>query len=164
MMLQNNRIQGNVMDLIQSHDESSLENVLAGNNRWEGHLTSFLGNFTNLQVLSLEKNPGLTGSLPTELGQLTRLKTLSLGDCLGVSGRLPSEMGNLASLELLNLEYTDLSGTIPEEWSGMSSLQKLDLHSTLVTGTIPESFCSLVRLAAIVSAPGIDCAGCSKCY
>ncbi|CAM6036392.1 unnamed protein product [Sphagnum compactum] len=64
-----------------------------------GTLTPAIGDLTNLVILSLTNNPGLTGPIPTEIN-------------------------NLAVLQILDLHDNNFNGTIPD-LTGLGNLQEL---------------------------------------
>ncbi len=91
---------------------------------------------SNLAVLNLAYNPGLTGSLPAGLGTLTGLAALELFET-GLSGALPASFGNLTNLDILNLSDTQLSGSVTMI-ENLTSLWYLNLSRTAFSGAMPE--------------------------
>ncbi|KAH9627144.1 hypothetical protein KSS87_018384 [Heliosperma pusillum] len=77
-----------------------------------GQLTGDLASLSELQILDLSYNTGLTGSLPASIGQLTNLTSLSLNSNK-FTGPIPASMGNLAKVSWLDLADNKLSGSIP---------------------------------------------------
>ncbi len=90
-----------------------------------GTIPADIGNFTNLQTLSLVLND-LSGSIPVEIGDLSNLQTLSL-DWNDLSGNIPVEIGNLSNLQYLSLMGNELDDSILAEIGDLSNLQHLDL-------------------------------------
>ncbi|XP_059640750.1 leucine-rich repeat receptor protein kinase HPCA1 [Cornus florida] len=105
-----------------------------------------IGGLTELKVLDLSFNRGLTGSLSPRLGDLTNLNILILAGC-GFSGNIPSELGNLAELTFLALNSNGFTGDIPPSLGKLSNLYWLDLAENQLSGTLPVS---------TITAPGLD--------
>eukprot|EP01018_Ginkgo_biloba_P036083 Gb_12751 [translate_table: standard] len=100
-----------------------------------GKLSPFIGNLTELRILSLPFN-AFSGPIPKEIGNLRFLEVLELqGNSL--AGHLPSELSNLSSLHVLDLGYNALVGGVPKEISDCHKLETLDLAGNMLNGTIP---------------------------
>ncbi len=93
---------------------NSVTGIDLHSNNLSGQIPSDLQALTNLQVLMLSDNAGLTGSIPQELGSLSSLFILDL-DSDQLSGPIPPELGNLWNLQMLFLGSNQLSGSIPSE-------------------------------------------------
>ncbi|KAK9054785.1 hypothetical protein SSX86_025864 [Deinandra increscens subsp. villosa] len=111
-----------------------------------GTLTGDIGQLTELQILDLSYNKGLTGSLTSEIGKLKKLTNLLLVNC-GFSGPLPDALGDLDSLIFLSLNSNGFTGPIPPSIGNLSNLYWLDLADNRLTGSIPVS---------TRTAPGLD--------
>eukprot|EP00775_Hariotina_reticulata_P011532 gene11532-11675_t len=90
---------------------------------------------SNLQVLSISGNPGLTGALPDSWGNLTALERLEMGNVAWVpaaSWPAWSSMSNLSYLDLSNSSgySTIITEPLPQSWfTGMTSLSTFICHS-----------------------------------
>ncbi|XP_022894389.1 LRR receptor-like serine/threonine-protein kinase RPK2 [Olea europaea var. sylvestris] len=102
-----------------------------------GVLLPSIGNLTNLQVLSLNRN-SFSGHIPPELGKLKSLQTLKLQGC-NFSGSIPNQIRFLSSLRLLNLSYNSLSGSIPSGLIGSGRLSVIDLSNNQLSGDLSVS-------------------------
>ena len=87
---------------------------------------------------------GITGTIPAELGNLTNLENLSLNRN-SLTGSIPPELGNLTNLENLRLNQNSLTGSIPAELGNLANLIHLRLHSNLLSGSIHERLGRLAR-------------------
>ncbi|KAK9056075.1 hypothetical protein SSX86_027162 [Deinandra increscens subsp. villosa] len=103
----------------------------------KGHIPSGIGNFTNLQRLTLDMNE-LKGDIPTTLGKLQNIGQLYLKDNM-LQGGIPQELCLLKNLEKLYLSKNQLSGTIPPCLGDISSLTWLLLDSNTLTSSIPSN-------------------------
>ncbi|KAG2666986.1 hypothetical protein I3760_15G091400 [Carya illinoinensis] len=106
----------------------------------EGKLEGDIGELTELTILDLSFNHGLTGSLSPRLGDLQKLNFLFSGD-------IPDELGNLSNLLFLALNTNKLTGKIPPSLGNFSKLFWLDLAENMLTGSLPIS---------TSMAPGLD--------
>ncbi|KAH0776608.1 hypothetical protein KY290_008019 [Solanum tuberosum] len=81
-------------------------------NRFEGHITSIIGDLIGLRALNLSNNV-LEGDIPTSLHQLSVLESMDLSSNK-ISGEIPQQLASLKSLEVLNLSHNHLVGCIPK--------------------------------------------------
>ncbi|KAF7126663.1 hypothetical protein RHSIM_Rhsim11G0113100 [Rhododendron simsii] len=103
-----------------------------------GQLTGDIGQLSELQMLDLSYNSGLTGSLPQSIGNLTKLTTLALEGC-GFYGPIPGTVGYMQQLRFLYLSSNSFSGSIPSSIGNLSNLYWLDLSVNNLSGPIPVS-------------------------
>ncbi|XP_059449525.1 receptor-like protein 7 [Corylus avellana] len=124
---------------------------------------------SNLRVLSVPVNEGLTGylpdftwsspleeldfadtsfsgELPASMGNLGLLTELLLFDC-NFSGSIPSSLGNLTKLTELALRNNSFGGNVPSSFGNLSKLNDLDLSNNDFVGNIPPSLENLVQLS-----------------
>ncbi|CAK9237249.1 unnamed protein product [Sphagnum troendelagicum] len=66
----------------------------------------------------------IVGTLPTAIGDLTNLVILSLTRNPGLTGPIPAEISNLAVLQILDLHDNNFNGTIPD-FTSLGNLQEL---------------------------------------
>ncbi|XXG87045.1 hypothetical protein AAC387_Pa11g1831 [Persea americana] len=112
----------------------------------KGPLTGDILSLTELQILDLSYNKGLTGPLPSSIGSLNKLTNLILVGC-SFSGNIPNQIGSLNRLVFLSLNSNSFTGQIPPEIGYLENLYWLDLADNALSGTIPVSS---------MSTPGLD--------
>lgn len=103
-----------------------------------GQLTGDLASLSELQILDLSYNEGLTGSLPSNIGQLSQLTSLILVGC-GFSGSIPDSVGSLKQLVYLSLNSNRFTGQVPASIGNLKNLYWLDLSDNQLMGSIPVS-------------------------
>ncbi len=116
-------------------------------NSLSGKLSKSIGEFSELETLSIGLNPNLKKELPKEIGKLTKLKYMYLSRC-AFSGVFPKEIGNLKHLIELIAHHNHFSQNLPSEFGNLEELQLLDLEFNEISG-IPESFSNLQQLKKI---------------
>ncbi|KAI5593128.1 hypothetical protein BDE02_04G197800 [Populus trichocarpa] len=89
---------------------------------------------------------GLTGELPGDISYLSELEVLDLSYNTGLSGTLPASIVNLKKLKNLKLVGCSFYGPIPELIGSLQLLESLDLNSNRFTGQIPHSIGNLSKL------------------
>ncbi|KAI3701907.1 hypothetical protein L6452_27368 [Arctium lappa] len=103
-----------------------------------GGLPGDIGELSELQILDLSYNKGLTGSLTAEIGKLRKLTNLILVGC-SFNGPIPESIGNLERLTILSLNSNRFTGRIPASIGNLKNLYWLDLTQNQLTGSIPVS-------------------------
>ncbi|XP_074275093.1 leucine-rich repeat receptor protein kinase HPCA1-like isoform X2 [Silene latifolia] len=103
-----------------------------------GQLSGDLASLSELQILDLSYNTGLTGSLPPTIGKLTNLTSLILLGC-GFSGTIPDSIGSLVKLGTLSLNSNKFTGPIPASIGNLAKVSWLDLADNKLSGPIPVS-------------------------
>ncbi|RDX86475.1 putative leucine-rich repeat receptor-like protein kinase, partial [Mucuna pruriens] len=103
-----------------------------------GQLSSAIQSLSQLEILDLSYNTGLTGTIPQQIGNLKNLNSLALVGC-GFSGPIPDSIGSLKQLTYLALNSNKLSGTIPPSLGNLSNINWLDLAENQLEGPIPVS-------------------------
>nr|MDA3816651.1 choice-of-anchor D domain-containing protein [Prolixibacteraceae bacterium] len=116
-------------------------------NNLNGYIPNEIGELTNLTVLNLRQNSGLSGtSIPDSVGSLENLIELDLYNN-GHSGSIPESIGNLSALEYLDLAANwNLTGSIPSSIGDMANLRNLNLRGNNLTGNIPAEIGNLTDL------------------
>jgi Leucine-rich repeat (LRR) protein len=99
---------------------------------------------SNLRVLDVGANAGLTGYLPN----FTWSSPLQSLDLTGTSflGELSASVGNLSFLTFLSVKDCNFSGSIPSSLGNLTKLTKLGLSYNTFVGNIPHSLGNLVQL------------------
>lgn len=115
----------------------------------KGELSGDIEGLSELQILDLSYNKGLTGSLPQSIGSLKSLSILILVGC-GFSGLIPDTIGSLSQLSFLSLNYNKFIGPIPASIGNLSKLLWLDLADNRLTGPLPVSHGSTPGLDMLV--------------
>ncbi|CAF2124726.1 probable leucine-rich repeat receptor-like protein kinase At5g49770 [Brassica rapa] len=121
--------------------------ISLGNLNVEGKLSGDIAALSELQILDLSYNTGLTGPLPPNIGELKKLKNLILVGC-SFTGQIPQSIGQLEQLIYLSLNLNQFSGTIPASIGRLSKLYWFDIADNQIEGTLPVSNGT--------SSPGLD--------
>ncbi|GLT56888.1 hypothetical protein SLA2020_299020 [Shorea laevis] len=117
---------------------SRVSSITMGSMGLEGQLSDYISSLTELQILDLSQNQGLTGPLPASIGNLTKLTKLFLNHC-GFTGPIPDTIGSLQQLASLSLNSNKFSGQIPPSIGHLLMLNWLDLSDNQLEGSIPVS-------------------------
>jgi Leucine-rich repeat (LRR) protein len=120
--------------------------IILTDNNLVGFIPTKIDSLTELKVLDLSQNSGLSGSsIPSEIGNLSNLEELNLGfDDL--SGTIPNSIWNLSNLVKLILEENDLSGSIPEDIENLTNIELINLSFNELEDTLPNKFDALTNL------------------
>ncbi|KAI9122529.1 hypothetical protein K1719_006369 [Acacia pycnantha] len=121
-----------------------------------GQLSGDIGSLSELEILDLSNNKGLTGSLPQTIGNLKNLSTLILVGC-SFNGPIPEEIGNLRELLFLSLNSNKFVGQIPASIGNLSKLHWLDVSDNQLGGPIPVSSGSKPGLDMLYHAKHFHC-------
>ncbi|KAG8364015.1 hypothetical protein BUALT_Bualt19G0082300 [Buddleja alternifolia] len=139
---------GNAWDGISCTSNRVVSITLASINL-RGQLSSDIKGLSELQILDLSYNKGLTGPLPSAIGNLKNLSSLILVGC-GFSGPIPPSIGSLQELTYFHFGRNQLSGEIPSQlFSSNMTLIHLLLEHNQLTGSIPSTL-GLVQNLEIV--------------
>ncbi|KAG8368961.1 hypothetical protein BUALT_Bualt15G0100700 [Buddleja alternifolia] len=128
---------GNRWDGISCTNNRVVSITLASINL-NGQLSGDIARLSELQILDLSYNKGMTGPLPSGIGDMQKLTRLILVGC-GFSGPIPPSIGSLQNLIDLSLNSNNFIGEIPPSIGGLSNLYWLDLADNRLSGTIPVS-------------------------
>ncbi|RVW44303.1 putative leucine-rich repeat receptor-like protein kinase [Vitis vinifera] len=104
----------------------------------KGELSEDFQGLSELKILDLSYNKGLTGNIPASIGSLKSLTNLILMGC-SFSGQIPDTIGSLTNLVVLSLNSNSFSGVIPPSIGNLYNLNWLDITENQITGTIPIS-------------------------
>ncbi|KAL3734426.1 hypothetical protein ACJRO7_023733 [Eucalyptus globulus] len=140
---------GGVLPTCISNLSITLMGFDVGENQISGKIPKEIGNFINLEVLSMNLNK-LSGVIPSNLGNLRNLSKLYLSDN-NLGGTIPSSLGNLSKLIDLLLAGNNFHGQIPPPLSNCLSLNLLDLSNNNLSGAIPPQLMGLSSLAIIMN-------------
>ncbi|OMO85484.1 hypothetical protein CCACVL1_10156 [Corchorus capsularis] len=125
---------------------SSLTTLILSNCDLRGEFPPVFFELPNLQFLSLESNPELTGYLPENIQDNHSLLKLSLAST-GFSGKLPGNF--FKSLDYLDINNCHFSGEVPYSLAKLTQLQYLDLSYNNFSGAIPLSIGNLNQLMTL---------------
>ncbi|XP_062017587.1 leucine-rich repeat receptor protein kinase HPCA1-like isoform X2 [Rosa rugosa] len=104
----------------------------------KGQLPTDIELLSELQILNLSFNKGLTGQLRASIGKLTKLVHLNLVGC-SFFGPIPDAIGSLTKLSYLSLKNNSFSGPIPPSIGNLANLTFIDLSDNKLQGSIPVS-------------------------
>uniref|UniRef100_A0ACD5UJB6 Uncharacterized protein n=1 Tax=Avena sativa TaxID=4498 RepID=A0ACD5UJB6_AVESA len=150
LMLSSNNINASITEFIGRLPRCSwntLQELYIGNTHMIGNLPVWIGNMTNLSVISAWGNM-LSGSLPVGVGALGNLKTLvlSFNNFNGVL--LKEHFASLGNLEYLDLSYNNFNGVhFKNHSASLGNLKLLDLSNNKLNSVLTEEdFAGLVNL------------------
>mmetsp|Transcript_2096 Transcript_2096/g.4201 ORF Transcript_2096/g.4201 Transcript_2096/m.4201 type:complete len:149 (-) Transcript_2096:564-1010(-) len=145
----------------------SIEVLYLYNNSFTGSLNADTLPPT-LKKLKVSNNT-LNNEIPSKLGEFANLEVLSLNGNEFV-GKIPSELSNLNSLQIFHLQRNKLSASIPVQFQQLTSLSELRLDFNEITGSVPKQVCDLrdSGLQTLVSDcggknPKVSCSCCTEC-
>ncbi|XAR49196.1 Non-specific serine/threonine protein kinase [Bertholletia excelsa] len=121
-----------------------------------GPLSDDIPQLSELEILDLSYNKGLTGPLPASIGNLKKLTSLILIGC-SFNGRIPDAIGSLQMLTTLSLNSNAFTGPIPPSIGALSDLYWLDITDNKLSGTIPVSNGTTPGLDMLLNAGHFHC-------
>lgn len=109
------------------------------NNSLSGTLPASMSLYgATIGMITVMKNPRLTGTLPPELRNWTNLLDFTANAC-DFYGTLPPEYAEWgASIGYFAVFTNRISGTVPSEYQNWSSLVVFSISNNQMSGTIPE--------------------------
>ncbi|KAL1556872.1 leucine-rich repeat receptor protein kinase HPCA1-like isoform X3 [Salvia divinorum] len=127
-----------------------VESITLASINLSGQLASDIEKLSELQILDLSYNKGITGELPSSIGNLNNLTSLIVVGC-GFTGQIPPSIGSLQKLVYLSLNLNNFIGEIPASIGNIPNLFWLDLADNRLTGSIPISKGSTPGLNMLVA-------------
>ncbi len=152
---------------------TSVVRLSFADNGLNGKLPPEIGNFADLQVLSLQDESfanqpipatltklgnlvvlvltdnQLSGALPSTIGKLGKLQMLVV-EGQNLDGPLPSGLWTLTGLRILSLaELRGVGGALPADLAKLKNLEGLRIRETGMGGAIPAAWASLTRLQSL---------------
>ncbi|KAJ0796248.1 putative protein kinase RLK-Pelle-LRR-VIII-1 family [Helianthus annuus] len=118
--------------------DSRVTSITLASINLSGEISGDIGQLSELQMLDLSYNKGLTGSLTSDIGNLNKLSSLILVGC-GFNGPLPDSLGSLPQLSYLALNSNGFTGRIPPSIGKLTKLYWLDIADNKLSGSIPVS-------------------------
>jgi hypothetical protein len=105
-----------------------------------------------MKNLTLDDNPGLSGSIPKSIGALVSLERLRLARC-SLEGSIPTSLRNLALLSVLDVSDNKISGPFPSDAlagmpaspPNMTSLVELRVAGNNLTGALTIGFAGFAQ-------------------
>ncbi|XP_039165920.1 probable LRR receptor-like serine/threonine-protein kinase At4g36180 [Eucalyptus grandis] len=149
LSLQDNTVEGTITTQASSFIAPLLSHIHLNRNKLNGTLTHVLSNSSNLVTLDLSENE-FSGSIPYWLGNLSQLSILSLRgldfSCNQFNGEIPQEIAILQDMLMLNLSHNKLNGHIPMSLWNLTKIESIDLSYNNLIGSIPEELTQLNSL------------------
>lgn len=91
----------------------------------------------SLELLWLHSNPLLCGRIPSYIGEFSNLQTLSLYSTK-MSGSIPNSLYNIEKLTSIRLYRCNFSGLISDDMKKLRNLKWLWIHENEFTGVLPD--------------------------
>lgn len=110
----------------------------------KGTIPGELRFLNELEALTLQLNPLISGDLPSSLRALTKLQHLSLEHC-SLGGSIPTWLGELTELTSLGLGNNRFEGPVPDTLADLTNLQALGLDDNALAAEL-ELFGTLTNL------------------
>ncbi|KAL2348765.1 hypothetical protein Fmac_002765 [Flemingia macrophylla] len=125
-----------------------LQQLNVGNNKLNGGIPSFIGNFSSLILLSVGIN-NLEGDVPHEICHLKNLVEIYMpGNKL--IGTFPFCLYNMSSLIMISAAANQFNGSLPPNmFHTLSSLKAFLIGDNQISGTIPSSITNASLLSTI---------------
>ncbi|KAJ4725608.1 putative Receptor-kinase [Melia azedarach] len=136
---------GGILPSSLANLSTTITGLALGGNEISGIIPPGIGNFVNLNVLSMEFNQ-LTGNIPREIGKLRNLQTLFLNRN-NLLGSIPTSLGNVSLLNKLALESNNLQGNIPSSLGNCKNLMMLNVSQNKLTGSVPPQILGITTLS-----------------
>jgi len=117
-----------------------------------GTIPPEIGDFSELEVLTISNNKDIIGSIPNSIGNLYNLKELDISNN-GITGEIPSSLG-LLDLEILFLNDNNLTGPMPWFLTNFQNLYALSLRNNQLSGCYDDElsfFCNSPQLGPFSS-------------
>uniref|UniRef100_A0A7S1D506 L domain-like protein n=1 Tax=Cyclophora tenuis TaxID=216820 RepID=A0A7S1D506_CYCTE len=142
-----NQFSGNLGRILATLPTATLEIFDVNNNLITGEIPTMIGDFSQLQRLSLSVNR-IRGTIPTEIGRLQSGLRMYYSDNLLV-GTIPTEIGLLTAMEYFFVSRNNnINGTIPTEVGNMASLLSFGAIQNSLTGTLPTELANCSNLVS----------------
>ncbi|XP_057508214.1 putative receptor-like protein kinase At3g47110 isoform X2 [Actinidia eriantha] len=128
---------------------SMLTRVYIHDNNLTGSIDPF-GNLTSLQELSAAENI-FDGGIPNGFGRLKNLQKLALG-VNRLSGVIPPSLFNLSSLTMFDVTVNQIEGSLPWDLGyTLPNIEFLNIGDNQFTGSIPVSMSNASKLHYLIT-------------
>ncbi|XP_057543090.1 LRR receptor-like serine/threonine-protein kinase HSL2 [Amaranthus tricolor] len=141
LRLDSNSITGNPIPEFLTNLTELTHLELAYNPFQASVIPSYIGKFSNLQILWLTAS-NLVGKIPESICLLKSLRNFDVATN-SLSGEIPSCIDNLTNLFQLELFDNQLSGQLPASLGNLKGLVNFDASQNNLVGTLPESLAAL---------------------
>lgn len=125
--------------------QTSITHIQLGSCNMQGIIPTDIGNFVDLEYLSLQYNRKITGKIPSEIG-LTSLKDIQLS-FNKLSGSIPPQLYQLTNLKQLWLWDNQFDGSISTQICNLINLESFNIGNNKFKGKLPECIGSLLQLS-----------------
>jgi len=130
------------------NNNTYIKQIVMVDNNLTGTIPPELKYLSDLDLLVLIENDGISGTIPSELGELQALMGLILMS-QNITGEIPVSLGNLPNLITLMLVSQKIRGSIPPQIADDTKLVELVLASEELNGTIPQEIGNLTNLTRL---------------
>ncbi len=116
----------------------------------KGEIPAVIGEFTDLDYLFIQNEPGVVGGLPESFGKLSKLEILVIQQTSMT--HLPDVFDNLNNLKDVYISGNEqMTGPLPESLGSSDKLEVLSLNNNSFTGSIPVSWSKVINLNVVAN-------------
>ncbi|KAL8466796.1 hypothetical protein ACS0TY_035740 [Phlomoides rotata] len=134
-------------ELPEDNSGDMLGSLALSNNWITGKIPESIGNFRNLEILSLDMNK-FSGRIPSTIFGMKKLSMLNLSGN-GLIGDIPATIARSSHLTFIDVSRNSLEGSIPRSISILQNLNVLNVSRNHLDGLIPSEIGSMKSLTIL---------------